>query len=144
MNEIRAYLKKPKFCFDNKYFSQMIKPEMIALINFQSKYMRLKKEYGEYDFKFSECELMQYAGFKDKNGNDVYEGDIIDIHQTVNGQNLFIITFQDLKVMPTYLWGDNYEYDILELLDYYCHPDEIEIEVVGNIYENPELLKVKK
>ncbi len=30
------------------------------------------------------------------NGKEIYEGDIIDIHQTVNGCNLFVIVWNDI------------------------------------------------
>ena len=89
---------------------------------------------------FENIELMQAINLTDKNGTEIYEGDIIDIHETVNGQNLFVITFGKLKVLPTYLCGEEYEYNILDLLDWYTRPDEVSIEVIGNIYESHDLL----
>lgn len=91
---------------------------------------------AEYGYK-----IMQFTGLQDKNGKDIYEGDIIDIHQTVNGQSLFyiesILPFKRIK----YISGRLYEYDENELLDAYKSDDEKEIEVIGNIYENPDLLR---
>lgn len=86
--------------------------------------------------------LMQYTGLKDKNGVEVYEGDIIDIHQTVNGYNQFVIEYDDYKFSARY-YNQNtkeikgwYNYSLDELFE--INETEKEIEVIGNIYENKE------
>ena len=86
---------------------------------------------------FDEIELMQYTGLKDKNGKEIYEGDILDtdlerLYLVVEFRNgCFVVECRD----------DNEKYyDIM-------HPLEKEIsnleyhEVIGNTYENPELLR---
>lgn len=84
--------------------------------------------------------LMQYTNLKDKNGVEVYENDIIDIHQTVNGYNQFVIQYDNYKFSARYYnqktkqilgW---YQYDLDELFE--INEAEKEIEVIGNIYEN--------
>lgn len=85
---------------------------------------------------FEGYELMQYTGLKDKNGMEVYEGDIINIC-TEGGCNPAKVIFdnEDQKgcfCVIGYL-GDLRTYPIKDFVD--C-----EIEVIGNIYENPELL----
>lgn len=90
------------------------------------------------------CVLMQYTGLKDKAGKEIYEGDIIDIHQTVNGCNLFVIVWSDIGFGARYLIDQReYEYDIKELLDVNIGKYEKSIEVVGNIYENHGLLEAE-
>lgn len=130
-----------KIPYYKAYLKKLNKTVIVDTIDFTGEYILYKDQTEEKVFSFKDIELMQPIGVRDANGVEICEGDIIDIHQTVNGQNLFIITIQNLKVVPTYLNGDSYEYNVLELLDYYKHFDEIEIEVIGNIYENKELLK---
>lgn len=92
--------------------------------------------------KVSEKELiwMQYTNLKDKNGVEVYENDIIDIHQTVNDYNQFVIQYDNYKFSARYYnqktkqilgW---YQYDLDELFE--INETEKEMEVIGNIYEN--------
>ena len=98
-------------------------------------YHNMQTGLGEW---FSD--LMQYVGLKDKNGVEVYENDIIDIHQTVNGYNQFVIQYDNYKISTRYYnqktkqilgW---YQYDLDELFE--INETEKEIEVIGNIYEN--------
>lgn len=98
-------------------------------------YHNMQTGLGEW---FSD--LMQYTGLKDKNGVEIYEGDLIDIHQTVNGYNQFVIQYDNYKFSARYYNQktkqilDWYQYDLDELFE--INVFEKEIEVIGNIYEN--------
>ncbi|EKB0687666.1 DNA-packaging protein [Enterococcus faecalis] len=71
--------------------------------------------------------LMQSTGLKDKNGVEIFEGDIgWDDHQEVHGQVIFE------NGAFKYEW-ENISEDLFEATD--------DIEIVGNIYENSELLE---
>lgn len=71
--------------------------------------------------------LMQYTGLKDRNGKDIYEGDIL------SRKNLkYIVKWSSNHMFA--LTVDNMEVGML------CEVTTEEFEIVGNIYENPELL----
>ena len=70
--------------------------------------------------------LMQYTGIKDSNGTEIYEGDIVEFYSNVEDE---IITE---KV--------EYHFGIYRAGDYFVGKIYNKCKVIGNIYENPELL----
>lgn len=85
----------------------------------------------------------QFTGLYDKDKKPIYDGDIIDIHQTINGYNQFVIEYKDYGFSAKYYnqkenkairW---YEYDLDELFD--VNESDKEIELIGNIYDNKSL-----
>lgn len=81
--------------------------------------------------------LMQYTGLKDKNGKEIYEGDIVKIkHEFGNTENICEIIYLDGAFRTKKFIFGSY-YDCL----YYWYANDYELEVIGNIYDNPELLE---
>lgn len=83
-------------------------------------------------------EPQQYTGLTDKNGNLIFEGDIVQYNQNSSYDNMdFIAKWSDDKL--GFIFQSN---SGDELLNQTPHLNRFKhLEVVGNIFENPELLK---
>lgn len=77
--------------------------------------------------RLDDLEVVQYTGLKDKNGKEIFEGDIVTFRR--NGKVIYdapnwIIKSKDRQGIE------------------FTHPlSVVPIEIIGNIYENPELLE---
>jgi uncharacterized phage protein (TIGR01671 family) len=76
--------------------------------------------------------LMQFTGLKDKNGKEIYEGDMVK-HGYGFGKGIGIVEY----LAPEYVLSDNKDGICSELLG----RTEVSIEIIGNIHENPKLVK---
>ncbi|ENA1576187.1 hypothetical protein ABFW39_002605 [Listeria monocytogenes] len=93
-------------------------------------------------YSFDDVVLMQYTGLKDKNGKKIFEGDIVAFSED---------DFHVFNSQVEYFSEDGYPaFDIKVPSDYYFDSNVFsevsmsglhEIEVIGNIHENPELME---
>lgn len=85
---------------------------------------------------FDDVILMQSTGLKDKNGKEIFEGDV-----AYNGFRKIIVNYG--KQTKEEEFGAINEYVGFNLTLACGYPEAVPInyEIVGNIYENPELLK---
>jgi uncharacterized phage protein (TIGR01671 family) len=123
-----------------KKFRVWVKPEKIALfvdgIFNDPPYIDMSA-FFQYESitKKHEVDVMQYTGLLDKNGKEIYEGDLIDgwIKDEKFIAKEVIFDGGAFSVMP---YGKESKYTP-------CLYEVDDAEVVGNIYESPELLEEK-
>ena len=137
--EFRAYIKDKKQIVD------------VIDINFMQEtigYMNKADTKYTYAY-FKDIELMQYTGLKDKNGKKIYEGDIVKLKElNYNYEWTAIVEFGNPN--SEYVWGWNLKpitKDVGWNLDILCWvemPIGASCEIIGNIFDNPELLKEKQ
>lgn len=87
----------------------------------------------------NEVELMQSTGLKDKNGKEIFEGDVVQYQNTKvpSADSKGVIRYFDNWAM----FGIDIEHNEPRALFFNGLADHISLEAVGNIYENPELLE---
>jgi len=99
---------------------------------------------GNEEHNFEELKdyiLMQYTGLKDKNGKEIYEGYLMKFPPGFfEYEGIFIIEWNAEKAWLSAInTKDEEEYG--EVYEGPDPPEWITGEVIGNIYENPELLE---
>lgn len=92
----------------------------------------------------SDCKdfhVMQFTGLHDKNGNEIYEGDIIGDWVEVDGkmeQSKHTVFFHEQE--GQWMLDNSLHQDRTHLFSLAQELRDFEYEIIGNIHENPELL----
>lgn len=130
----------PKFRAWDKHVKKIRK---VTEIHFDDSLIYLKANNGKgYYCSFSDIELMQSTGLRDKNGVDIYDGDILEVisqHDTRYISLVRYMIYNDypaFDIVPPAIYF--YESNVLSTI---VSSDEETMKVIGNIYENPNLLE---
>ena len=134
---------KPKFRVCVKIEKRMVFSDDILTIDYENKEIVTQQVYFEnglpddrdiYCYDFDEIELMQSTDMVDRGGKIIFEGDIVKMSKDVYSESIYYEVVRHC--------GGAYR---LESKQHGCelwlrHTD---CEVVGNVYENPEILEDK-
>nr|DAT33632.1 MAG TPA: YopX protein [Caudoviricetes sp.] len=102
----------------------------VEAINFHGR-ERVTVQYNPIKgFFLDDVQLMQYVGVDDKSGVEIYEGDILEIGGYEEDRGVVLFNEDSTSYCVEY---DNVMTPIGEFY-------QLELEVVGNIYENPDCL----
>lgn len=123
--------------------------EVTSLDWFNGRVVKMNKLW---DVKQDEVTLLQWTGLKDKNGVKIFDKDIVRCHKfteemganmgVVEGEKEFVarVEFSVYGGTQVVLPNDNFMF----VWEYDEGWHEESLEVIGNIYENPELINDKK
>lgn len=121
----------PKFRAWDKKIKKMFE---VSFIDFDTKLIGLNIDLEIIIFDFDDVNLMQSTGLLDKDGQEIFEGDIVKMAKDVYSD----LTYYEIVRHR----GGAYR---LESNQHGCELwlRHTNCEVIGNIYENPELLEVE-
>lgn len=110
----------------------------------------ISSEYGNCSIKLGNNILMQCTDLKDKNDKLIYEGDIVNVYSSSEKLyrcqvkfeigSFMLVSEEEIFDFPN-KWNDNV-YPLSQLYFEYENEENCidQLEVIGNVYENPELL----
>ncbi|HHZ7934812.1 TPA: YopX family protein [Enterococcus faecalis] len=137
----------PKFRAWDKRSKEMWK---VSTLHIEDEYADLFKKniyenpLNDPSAKFGDVILMQSTGLKDKNGVEIFEGDVVKVTDGESEEDSYVSAVRnysnegypafDIEYPPTY----HYDSNVLSAI--MCNGFET-IEVIGNLWDNPELLE---
>ena len=135
--KFRAFHKPSKKMFD------VVQIDFMNKVVFSYERIRSMSKYPYFDtvsYLSSECELMQFTGLKDVDGKDIFEGDII---QDINDNNSLRYG-KDNNLTPVEFYNGSFGISVIfdgAFVPLYPYDEGFKFKVVGNIYQNSELLE---
>ena len=131
--KFRAWMKSLKWMCD------------VTNISFDSKFVDICQQgdterYTEMSVEFYEITLMQSTGLFDKNGKEIFEGDILACKTDDEVINLNVFWDEEHALFMFESKKYNEQEPLAELVENNTYP----FEIIGNVYENPELLEYKE
>jgi len=139
----------PKFRVWIKTEKRMIKTDDLLAIDYENEVVMTQQVYFEnglpddrdiYCYDFDEIELMRSTGLQDKNGRGIFEGDIFACKTDDEVINLNIFWDEEHALFMFESKKYNEQEPLAELVEDNTYP----FEIIGNIYENRELLEEKE
>ena len=116
----------------------------VSLIDFKKRVLIGEHwKFGETNFmSFDEIKLMQSTGRKDTSGNEIFAGDILKVTDKVENKEswLEVVSYSEEKAMfVTEEVNKHHKFPTTPLYDLF-NTDLFIVEVIGNIYENADLV----
>lgn len=125
----------PKFRAWDKILKKM---NDVTAIDFSTKPFRVfYSAYGEDNYFNQDAILMQSTGLKDKNGVEIYEGDIVKPVSFASWMGVVKYSSENAAYIL-----DDHNNEFVRGGNVYLSQFNEGLEVKGNIYENPELMEV--
>ena len=139
----------PRYRVWVKIGKRMVFSDDILGIDYENKEIVTQQVYFEnglpddrdiYCYDLEDIEFMQSTGLKDKNGKEIFEGDILACKTDDEVINLNIFWDEEHALFMFESKKYNEQEPLAELVENNTYP----FEIIGNIYENPELLEDKE
>lgn len=130
----------PKHRAWDKIHKTMYEVDDIMSIDFGKSEISVKTLFFERTnyYKFDDIVLMQSTGLTDKNGKEIFEGDILSIE--TDEENVRVEVSWDSK--HALFVFESKKYNEKEALGELFEDNSYPFKIIGNIYKNPELLEV--
>lgn len=131
---------------------QMFEVETLSSPYVYQKYIEGKTTFFNYKYKREECYLLQFTGYFDSKGAKIFDGDIIRMpwkctQDELDGGDNHVCGYHHV-IFYKGCWclaGSDLDGGIepdCDLLDAYCLDENHDLTIIGNDYENPDMLKL--
>ncbi len=132
----------PRYRAWNKNTKEMYETDDIVSIDVEKKQIYVKTLFFNQlnHYVFDAVVLMQSTGLRDKNGKEIFEGDILSIETDEENVNVEV-SWDDKHALFVF---ESKKYDERESLGELFEDNTYPFKIIGNIHTNPELAEVSK